>query len=61
MKGYTQLTREQRYQMYTLLQTEQNQSQMAQVVGVHKSTISLELRRNRGHRGYRPRQAHNRA
>jgi IS30 family transposase len=25
---------------------------------VHKSTISRELRRNRGHKGYRPKQAH---
>ena len=58
MKGYTQLSREQRYQIYALMQTHQTQSQMAQVVGVHKSTISRELRRNRGKRGYRPRQAH---
>ena len=28
------------------------------IVGVHKSTISREIRRNRGLRGYRPKQAH---
>lgn len=61
MKGYTQLSQAQRYQIYALLQTKQNQSQMAQVVGVHASTISRELRRNRGDRGYRPRQAQSRA
>jgi IS30 family transposase len=31
---------------------------IATVVGVHKSTVSRELRRNRGERGYRPKQAH---
>ncbi|MDH5427395.1 MAG: IS30 family transposase [Nitrospirota bacterium] len=61
MRGYTQLSREQRYQIYALMQTDQNQSQMAQVVGVHKSTIRRELRRNCGQRGYRPRQAHTHA
>jgi len=37
-----------------------NQTQIANIVGVHKSTISRELRRNRGQRGYRPKQAHKR-
>jgi transposase, IS30 family len=40
MTGYTQLTREQRYQIQALLKTDQNQTQMAMVVGVHKATIS---------------------
>src|SRR5437667_8466328 len=34
-----------------------NQTQIAVVVGCHKSTISRELRRNRGQKGYRPYQA----
>jgi len=34
-----------------------NQSQIGVVVGCHKSTISRELRRNRGLKGYRPYQA----
>jgi len=34
------------------------QSQIAKIIGVHKSTISREMLRNRGLRGYRPRQAH---
>jgi transposase, IS30 family len=58
MSGYTQLTREQRYQIQALMKTGQNQTQMASVLGVHKATISRELRRNRGLRGYRPHQAH---
>ena len=28
------------------------------MIGVHKSSVSRELKRNRGHRGYRPQQAH---
>ena len=32
--------------------------EIAPVVGVHKSTISREVRRNQGRRGYRPQQAH---
>jgi len=35
-----------------------HQTEIAEMVGVHKSTISRELRRNRGRRGYRPKQAH---
>jgi IS30 family transposase len=55
--NYTQLAREQRYQIYALKKAGQNQSQIAQVLGCHKSTISRELRRNRGLKGYRPIQA----
>ena len=57
MSGYTQLTREQRYQIEALLKARHSQTKIAAVVGVHKSTISRELRRNRGLRGYRPKQA----
>jgi len=55
---YTQLTQVQRYQIYALMKAGFNQTQIANIVGVHKSTFSRELRRNRGQRGYRPRQAH---
>jgi len=50
MQHYTQLTSEQRYQIYALLKKEHSQSEIAQVVGVHKSTISRELKRNSGGR-----------
>jgi IS30 family transposase len=56
--SYTQLTQEQRYQISALLKTEHSQTKIAAVIGVNKSTISRELRRNRGQRGYRPKQAH---
>jgi len=55
---YTQLTQGQRYQIYALLKMEHSQTEIANVLEVHKSTISREVRRNRGKRGYRPKQAH---
>ena len=56
--GYKQLTQEQRYQIYALRQAGHGPTRIAQIVGTHKSTISRELTRNRGQRGYRPQQAH---
>lgn len=56
--SYTQLTREQRYQIYALKKAGQTQTATAAILGVHKSSISRELRRNRGGRGYRPGRAH---
>jgi IS30 family transposase len=56
--SYTQLTHEQRYQIYALLKIGHNQTEIAKVIGSHKSTISRELLRNCGQRGYRPKQAH---
>ena len=55
---YTQLTQEQRYQIHALLKMEHSKIEIANTLGVHKSTISRELQRNRGQRGYRPKQAH---
>lgn len=55
--SYTQLTREQRYQISSLMKEGLNQTQIAANLGCHKSTISREVRRNRGLKGYRPYQA----
>jgi len=57
MKKYKQLTSGQRYQIYGLKQAGLDQTQIAQKVGVDKSTISREFRRNKGGRGWRPKQA----
>ncbi len=57
MKTYHQLTQVQRYQIYALRKTKHKLAEIAKVIGVHKSSISRELKRNRGKRGYRPRQA----
>jgi len=56
--SYTQLTREQRYQIQALLKMGHSQTDIAGTLSVHRSTISRELQRNRGRRGYRPKQAH---
>jgi len=57
MKTYKQLTSGQRYQIYGLKQAGLNQSQIAEKLGVNKSTISREFNRNKGLRGWRPKQA----
>jgi IS30 family transposase len=54
---YTQLTQEERYQIQALMKAGHNQTEITEILGRHKSTISRELRRNRGLRGYRPKQA----
>ena len=59
MRTYTQLTQKQRYQIYALKKMGHNQTEIANCLGVSKSTISRELKRNQGERGYRPKQAHN--
>jgi IS30 family transposase len=55
--NYTQLAREQRYQINILKKAGHNQTYIALMIGCHKSTISRELRRNRGQKGYRHYQA----
>ncbi len=58
MRNYAQLTQEQRYHIYAHKKTGHfTQSEIADMLGVHKSTVSRELNRNRGKRGYRPKQA----
>ncbi|HIL17446.1 MAG TPA: hypothetical protein EYG15_15355 [Deltaproteobacteria bacterium] len=54
MRDDTQLTQEERYQIESLLKMGHHQSEIAVVLKRHKSTISREVRRNRGLRGYRP-------
>lgn len=59
--SYTQLTQEERYQIYILKKAGNEQAEIAALLGRNKSTISRELKRNTGLKGYRPRQAHERA
>ncbi len=56
--SYTQLTCEQRYAIYALKKRGETQTTIAETIGVHKSTVSREIRRNTGGRGYRYKQAH---
>lgn len=56
--NYTHLTREERYQIYALKKAGHTQNEIANVLERSPSTISRELARNHGGRGYRPKQAH---
>lgn len=57
MSSYNRLTGEDRIALYTLKKAGLTQSAIAAQLDVHPSTISRELRRNIGLRGYRPKQA----
>lgn len=56
-KGYTHLAYEQRCQIYVLLKRNISKNQIAATIGVHQSTVSREILRNKGGRGYRYKQA----
>ena len=60
-KGYKHLTYEQRCQIYALKQGNLTQKEIAETTGSTQPTISRELRRNKGLRGYRYKQAHENA
>src|SRR5665648_1076058 len=55
--SYKQLTQQQRYHIDVLWKAGYTQSHMADEVGVHKSTITREMRRNSRWKGYYPEQA----
>ena len=54
---YNQLTEHERYQIYVMLKAGHSQKDIALMLNRSPSTISRELMRNRGLRGYRPAQA----
>jgi len=51
MKKYNQLSLEQRYQIQALLKVGKTYTAIAEIIGVHKSTISREIKRNVPKRG----------
>lgn len=57
MKHYKQLTYEQRCQIEAYKKSGFTQAEIAAAIGVSQSTISRELARNTGQRGYRYNQA----
>lgn len=57
MSRYRRVTYEDRCQIYALSKDGASQEAIARVLGVSQSTVSRELRRNRGQRGYRFKQA----
>ena len=56
-KGYQHLTAEQRYTIYAFHKSGNSTKAIAHEVGKSQRTIQRELKRNRGLRGYRPKQA----
>jgi len=55
--SYKHLSQTERYQIHALLKAKLTYSQISDILGRHRSTISREISRNAGRRGYRPRQA----
>lgn len=56
--SYIHLTQEERYQIYAYLKSGKSPSEISILLERSKSTVSRELGRNMGMRGYRPKQAH---
>ena len=56
MRNYKQLSQGQRYQIEILLKAGHTQKEIAQQLNVSSATISREIKRNKGKRGYRPKQ-----
>ena len=61
MNKYNQITVEERYHIYAYKKAGFCPKEIAQMPGRHKSAIYRELNRNKGERGYRPKQAHEKA
>lgn len=57
-KPYGRLREEHRQVIYRMSKAGKAQAEIADAIGFDQSTVSRELRRNRGDRGYRPKQAH---
>ena len=55
--AYNHLTEDERYTIYEHLQRGRPHQAIADMIGRSKSTVSREIRRNRGLKGYRPGQA----
>ena len=58
MPLYNRLTEDKRIVLYALRKAGLTQAAIAAELNVHPSTISREVKRNTGLRGYRPKQAH---
>ena len=58
MKGYKQLNQEQRYTIAQLLKRGARQREIARTIEVSVSTVSREIKRNKGKHTYRAAYAH---
>ncbi|MFT7373635.1 MAG: IS30 family transposase, partial [Oleiphilaceae bacterium] len=60
-KTYTRLTEDERYQIYEGVTEKRSHREIACQINKHHSTVSNEVKRNTGLRGYRPKQAQEKA
>jgi len=60
-KTYTRLTEEERYQIYEGVTEKRSHREIATLINKHHSAVSREVKRNTGLRGYRPKQAQEKA
>jgi len=61
MAKYNQIAVEERYHIHSYKKAGFCPAKIAQMLGRHKSSVYRELSRNTGERGYRPKQAHEKA
>ena len=61
MRQHKQHTKEDHIEIYAMKQAGKKQNEIASRLGVYPCTITRELGRNTGIKGYRPKQAHQRA
>lgn len=59
--GYKHLAYDQRCQIYALKKSNLSQKKIAEIIGTSQSTVSRELHRNKGLKGYRYKQAQEKA
>ena len=57
MKNYKHLTLEQRYQIYACKKSGWTNTEIGNEIGINKSSVGRELKRNISRRGYRPKYA----
>jgi IS30 family transposase len=60
-KTYTRLTEDERYQIYEGVTEKRSHREISIQINKHHSTVSSEVKRNKGLRGYRPKQAQEKA
>ena len=58
MKQYTQLSQDERYAISRCIKSDKSKTQLARELNRSRSTFYREINRNKGLRGYRPKQAH---
>jgi IS30 family transposase len=59
--AYKRITEDERTHIYRWIQEDRKQSEIARLLGRNPGSISREIERNTGLRGYRPKQAHEKA